>query len=479
MQNLRRHYATILLNILAYLTLPILVWAQVESVEQLRFPPLPAPTIPEPTRVVLDNGLVVLLMEDHELPLVSASAKIRTGSRWEPSSKIGLANLTGMVMRSGGTRSMTGDELDDYLEGKAAIIETAIGQTEGQASMNCLKEDFAEIFRTFAEVLRYPTFDEEKLIIAKAQVMAAIARQNDDPDSIVSREFRKLIYGSDSPYAAYETYATVRAISREDLIAWHRRYYHPNRIILGLVGDFETKEALALIKSVFGSWPRGPEFPDPPIPYQTHPTPGVYYAEKNDMTQAKIIMGHLGLLRKDPDYYAVVVMNQILSGSFSARLFSNIRSHKGLAYDVQGAVGFEWDYPGMAFLSMSTKTETTKRGIEALIEEAKNMVTNPPTEEEVAKAKASIINSFVFSIDSPSKVLGKYMTYEYYGYPHDWLQRFRKGIEQVTTAQVRAAARKHLRPQDFVLLVVGPRDGTRSALTGYHVTELDISIPES
>jgi len=469
------------LVVFATCLLAIPAWSQVERVEQLSFPPLPEINIPKPTRVVLDNGLVVLLLEDHELPIVSVSARIRTGSRFEPKDKIGLAGMTGTVMRSGGTTTLGGDKLDDYLEGKAASIETGIGTTVGTASMSSLIEDFEDVFKVFVDVLRHPSFASEKLAIAKNQLMAGIARQNDNPNGIVSREFAKLVYGTHSPYASQETYATVGSISRDDLIAWHKKYYHPNRMLLGLVGDFKTKEALALVKQVFGEWPKGPEFSDPEVPFQQSTTRGVYYVEKNDMTQAKIIIGHMGLIRKHPDYHSVVIMNQILSGSFGARLFSSIRSKQGLAYDVRGGVGFGWDYPATANFSMSTKTETTQAGIDALIEEAhKIMKTEPPTDEEVQNAKASLLNSFVFSVDSPGKVLGKFLTYEYYGYPSDWMTRFRNGIERVTTEQVRRAAKQHIKPDQFVILVVGPRKGTASALARYDkVHELDISIPGS
>jgi zinc protease len=462
----------------AILGLPVPVQAQVEKVEALRFPPLPDLVIPEPDRVVLDNGLVVLLMEDHELPLVGVSAYIRTGSRLEPQEKIGLASLTGKVLRTGGTKNRSGDELDEYLEGKAAVIETAIGDTSGTASMSCLAEDFPDVFKVFGDVLRFPVFDPEKLMIAKNQEMAGISRQNDDPDDILSREFKKLVYGKESPYTWVPTYTTVGSITREDVLRWHATYFHPNRIILGVSGDFQKEKALALIKAVFGDWPKGPEVPDAPAPIQSEIPAGVFYVEKNDMTQAKIAMGHLGIRRDDPDYYALVIVNQILSGSFGARLFSNIRSKQGLAYDVHGGVGLQWDYPGMAILSMSTKTETTGKGIDSLIAEARNMVADPPTDEEVAKAKTGILNSFVFSVDSPAKVLGKYLTYEYYGYPSTWLREFRQGIEKVTTAQVRRAAQKHLRPDEFAILLVGPRTGTKPALARYdRIQELDIRIP--
>ncbi len=457
------------------------VAGQVDTVEQLMYPPLPDLHIPQPTRIVLDNGMVVFLLEDHELPIVQVSARIRTGSRLEPADKVGLAGLTGTVTRSGGTTTRTGDALDDYLERKAASIETGIGVASGSASMTCLSEDFSEVFSVFGEVLRNPRFDQEKLTLAKKKVMAGIARQNDNPGGILSREFAKLIYGNDSPYARVETYDTVNNISRQDLVDWHAKYVVPNRIILGLVGDFQTENAIDLVKHTFGSWPQGKAFDDPVVPYQASTTRKVYYVEKDDMTQAKIIIGHLGLTRKHPDYHPVVIINQIVSGSFGARLFSNIRSQKGLAYDVAGGIGFGWDYPATASFSMSTKTETTQAGIDALLEEAhKIMETEPPTEEEVRKAKTSLLNSFVFSVDSPGKLLGKFLTYEYFGYPADWLSRFRTGVEETTVPQVQKAARMHVKPDQFVILIIGPRQETAPALARYEtVEELDISIPES
>jgi zinc protease len=455
------------------------VWAQVKQVEELQYPPLPELVIPEPERVVLKNGMVVLLMEDHELPLVSLSAFIRTGSRLEPQDKIGIASLTGTVLRTGGTAKQSGDELDEFLEGKAAMIETGIGETVGTASMGCLTEDFPAVLEVFGDILRTPAFAPEKLKIAKNQMMAGISRQNDDPGGIISREFKKLIYGKESPYTWVPTYATILSITQKDLAHWHATYFHPNRIILGLVGDFKKDQAMILLNKVFGDWPKGPDVKDPTAFIQEHVPAGIFYVEKNDMTQAKIAMGHQGIRRDHPDYYSLVIVNQILSGSFGARLFSNIRSKQGLAYDVHGGVGLQWDHPGMAILSMSTKTQTTGKGIDALIAESQKMVSNPPTKDEVTNAKASILNSFVFSVDSPSKVLGKYLTYEYYGYPSSWLKTFRRGIEQVTLAQVREAAERHLRPQDFAILVVGPREGTKPALTQYKdIQELDIRIPD-
>lgn len=453
--------------------------AQATKVEEIEYPELPAFDIPEPERHELSNGMTVLLLEDHELPLVEVSAFIRTGSRLEPADKTGLAELTGDVLRTGGTESMTGDELDDFLEAKAASIETSIGTQSGQASMSSLKDDFPEVLEVFADVLRNPVFEESKIEVAKTSLEASIARQNDNPQQILFREFTEVIYGDDSPYTREPTYASVGKVTRDDLIAWHEKYYHPDRIILGLVGDFDSDEALELIEGAFGDWPRGPEVERVDVPYDTQPKPGVYYVEKNDMTQSNIAMGHIGIRRDNPDYHAIEVMNQVMSGSFASRLFTRIRSEQGLAYSVFGQVGSQWDRQGVTVFGTTTKTETTGAALESLIREANNATAEPFTQEEVDKAKAGILNSFIFNSDSRSEILNQQLTFAYHGYPLDWLSRYREGIDGVSLAEVREAAAEYLHPEHFSILVVGPSEGRDRPLSDFgEVVELDITIPE-
>ena len=219
------------------------------------------------------------------------------------------------------------------------------------------------------------------------------------------------------------------------------------------------------------------ELPDPNL--GSGGAPGVYFVPKEDMTQSNIAIGHLGVTRDSPDYYAIQIFNEVFSGSFTSRLFSNVRTKKGLAYSVRGSVGSNWDYPGLFQMWMTTKTETTGAGIDALLEEIERLASEPITDEEIELAKSSILNSFVFNSDSTSKILGQQLTYEYFGFPSDYLARYQAGIEGVTRDQVVAVSERYIDPDQFVYLVVGPTEGTDKPLSEYGaVAERDIAIPE-
>lgn len=452
--------------------------AQVKSYQQIIYPPLPPFTIAKPQIVTLKNGLTVFLLPDRELPLVEVSARIQTGSLYEPADKAGLARLMGMVQRTGGTSRMSGDAIDDFLALRAARIETSVGADSGFASMNCLKGDVPDVLSVFADILRTPAFAEDKLQVAKVQARTAIARRNDNVGLVTMRELQRLVYGEDSPLARNEEYATIAAITRDDLVAFHARFYHPNNVFLGVVGDFEPKEMLRLLERTFGNWPRGAKFNPPPVPYRKDPRPGVFYIEKKDVTQANIVVGHLGIDIRNPDYFAVQVLNEVLGGSFASRMFSNIRSRKGLAYNVYGSVGAGYTTPGVLRAGMQTKLDKMGEAVEALREELANIIANPPTQEELARAKESILNSFIFNYDSSAEILRQQMLYAYYGLPANFLESYRANIEKVTVADTARVAKAYIRPEQFALLVVGDAARFDRPLSTFGpVTAVDITIP--
>jgi zinc protease len=458
------------------------LWAQTQQPSQQTWQQIPIPKLPafhpqQPKRIQLPNGMVIFLQEDHELPMIDGTARIRGGERSVPANKIGLMDVYGEVWRTGGTKSETGDQLDDYLEQRAAKVETGGGGDSTTVSWSCLKEDFDDVFRVFEDLLKNPEFRAEKIEIAQKGMYDGISRRNDEASQIAGREAAKLAYGANSPYARVPEYATVAAITRQDLVEWHGRYVHPNNIILGVVGDFDSAKMEARLREAFASWSRGPAASDPEI--KPEPAkPGYYQVDKTDVNQSNIQMVALGIRRDSPDYFATSVFNEAFGGGFSSRLFGDIRTTKGLAYAVGGGVGSGWDHPGMLRMMVSTKSKTTIESIQALDEEMADLPKRPIDEEEIKRAKDAILNSFVFRFDSPEKVLHEQMAYEFYGYAHDFLENFQKQIEKVTKEDVARVAAKYIHREQMAVLVVGNAGEFDKPLSSLGtVTKLDITIP--
>ncbi len=432
----------------------------------------------EPRRIQLANGMIIFLQEDHELPIVGGTMRIRGGSIQEPASKIGLVEAYGAVWRTGGTTNRTGDQLDDFLETRAAKVETGGGADSTTIGFNCLKDKLDEVFPVFLELLREPAFRADKLDLAKTQMSTDIARRNDDIGDIAGREAIRLALGRDNPYARIPEYATVAAITRDDLVNWHNSFVHPNNIIFGVYGDFDSAAMERRLHDAFDSWPRA-EVPSKPQIQFTEPKPGLYFIEKGDVTQSEIRMVALGIQRNNPDYFNVDVMNEVLGGGFASRLFKTIRTEKGLAYSVGGGVGSSFSHPGIARIGMGTKSASTVDAIQALYAELNAVLTSQPiTAEEVREAKDSILNRYIFNFDSKDKVLGERMLYEFYGYPADFLERYRAGIEKATAADANQVAKKYVHPKQFAVLVVGNQEEFGKALSSLGpVTNIDITIP--
>ena len=458
------------------------LWAQARQTspqpwQQIPIPKLPAFHPAQPKRIELPNGMVIFLQEDHELPTIDGVARIRGGERSVAANQSGLTYIYGEVWRTGGTKSRTGDQLDDYLEQRAAKVETGGSIDSTSLSWSCLKEDFDDVFRVFDDLLRNPEFRAEKIEIAQKGMYDSISRRNDDPGQIAGREAAQLAYGANNPYARVPEYATVAAVTRQDLVDWHGKYVHPNNIILGVVGDFDSAKMEARLREAFTAWPKGPAASDPEI--KPNPAkPGYYEVDKTDVNQSDIQMVALGITRKSSDYFAASVFNEAFGGGFSSRLFNDIRTTKGLAYAVGGGVGAGWDHPGVLRMMVRTKSKTTVESIKALDEEMADLPKRPIDDEEIKRAKDAILNSFVFRFDSPEKVLQEQMAYEFYGYPSDFLETFQKQIEKVTKEDVARVAAKYIHADQMAVLVVGNAgefDKPLSSLGAF--TKLDITIP--
>lgn len=445
---------------------------------QLKYERLPDLTLPDVHRQTLPNGIRLFLLEDHELPLVHISALIRTGSVYDPNDRIGLAAVAGEVLRTGGTKKYTGDEIDERLESIAASIETHINIDSGHASASALTDNVDTVLEILASILMQPVFAEEKLELAKMQHHSAIARRNDNPGQIASREFHKLIYGATSPYARHPEHATIDRIKRKDLVNFHKRFFAPNNLMLAVWGDFQSEAIVAKIEAAFADWKKTAlKIPNRPRVNYTYPIT-VNLIAKADVNQSNIIMGHIGGLRRESDYFPLMVTNRILGSSFTGRLFNNVRSRQGLAYSVYGRYTADWQYPGVFYVGCQTKSQSTVQAIEAMKQEVVRMTQEEVTDEELNLAKDSFLNSFVFNFDTKGKIINRLMTYEYYGYPKNFLQTTKNQIEQVTKADVLRVAQKRFRPDQFQILVVGrPGDFDRPLSVLGEVQDIDITIP--
>lgn len=454
--------------------------AEPKHYKDLTFPKLNDVQMPDVQRFTLANGMKLYLVEDRELPLISASARIKVGSVYEPGDKIGLAELTGEVMRTGGTATRTGDEIDELLEGIGASVETSIGTTNGSAGMSVLRDDVDTGLAILADVLMNPEFRQEKIDLAKVTARSGISRRNDDPMGIAIREYMKLIYGAESPYARHEEYATIDAITREDMLAFHETYYHPNNVMLAVWGDFDAADMKKRVEKAFAGWKQQEiAFPElPAVNYEFKPT--VNQIAKDDATQSTIVMGHIGITMDNPDYFPLLVMNDILgSGGFASRLFQNVRSRLGLAYAVGGQLTAGWEYPGPLYVFCMTKSETTVKAIRAMMDEVRRMTEESVTDEELQLAKDAYLNSFVFNFDTKSEVVNRIMTYDYYGFPEDFLQKTKAGIESTTKEDVLRVAKKYLHPDALQITVVGkPADFDEPLAALGAVNEIDVTIPE-
>jgi predicted Zn-dependent peptidase len=453
--------------------------AAAPSYQDLKFPPLRPIQIPKVATFTLPNGMKLFLLEDHELPIIHGVARVRTGNLFDPADKIGVATMTGMVIRTGGTRTKTGEQLDEQLENIAASVESNIGESAGSVSFSALRENTDEVLGVFKDVLTAPEFRADKVTLARTQLRGAIARRNDDAHAVAEREFAGVVYGKDSPYGWDMQYATVNRITRADLQDFYTRYFFPANIVLGVWGDFDTAGMKAKIEKLFSDFaveqPPVPEFPKA----GGQAAPGTYLAVKKDVKQTFFSIGQLGGEFKDKDYPALVIMADILGGGFHSRLVQRVRTKMGNAYDIGADWDANYDHPGLFEISGGTKSLSTVETIKAIQEEVDRIRTSDVTEEELKTAKDTALNSLVFAYDTRAKTLGRLLTYQYYGYPTDFIQQYQKALEAVTRADVLRVAKEHLNPAAFTIVAVGnPDDFGRPLDTlGNPVTTIDLTIP--
>jgi len=376
--------------------------------------------------------------------------------------------LTGAVMRTGGGGGMTAEQIDEDLEQFAIDINMSMGRQSGAASLDVLKKDLDRGVKIFAALLRQPAFEAGRVELAKLQTIEGIRRRQDSPGSIVGREFLKQLYGAEHPSARESTVESIKGISREDVVAFHRRTVHPNGIILGVTGDFKQAEMIALLNTTFADWKRG-DVPELKIAdaREGAGSAAVRFVNK-DTSQTHLRIGHLTIREDDPDYVPLAIANDILGGSsFRSRLFNDVRTKRGLAYSVGSRLNVGMHDQGVWLMRAETKLPSTQEVVSRFVANMERMRTELVTDEELAEAKEAYVNSFVFSFASPAAIVGRFVELEYDGLPKDFLQQLRARVVALKKEDVLMAAKKHFHPNRITIVAVGSGDTLAKLLSGF------------
>jgi zinc protease len=433
----------------------------------------------EPKRIELKNGIVLFLQEDHELPFVNGSVLIPGGARDEDPAKAGMIDLYGQAWRTSGTEKLDGDAMDDLLEAKAAHLETAGDVDSTALSWDSLKGDADQVYGLAMDLLFHPKFSEEKLQLAQQQDATGIVRRNDEEGQIAGRESAKLVYGANSPYTRQPELATIGAVTLADLNAWHDRSLK-GKLIVSISGDFDPAVMETKLRATFEPLPKVSPLPAHHEVFHD-PSQAVYFIDKEDVNQSNVEIVGLGTDRHNPDVPSLAVMNEILGGGFGSRLFQKVRTELGLAYAVGGGVSFDYDHPGMFHVMVLTKSASTVDATKAALAEIAGVSQKPFTDVELKRAKDDILNSFLFRYDTREKVLAESVRLEFYGYPPNYLETYKAGLEKVTLGDLSAVAKKYVHPDKLAVLVVGNGPEIKPGLDDLGlgaIHPVDITIPQ-
>lgn len=433
-----------LLRIGAVALLTVAVWAV----------PSPSEGVSVPVdRRVMKNGMILLVSPQPSIPIVSVQMIIRAGALRDPEGKEGLASLTADLLDEG-TQTRSSTEIAEAIDFVGGSLSTGSGNDYARAAVRVLKKDVDLGLELLSDVILHPSFPEGELERSRQETLAGLVAEKDEPGVVAIRAFNDHVFGS-HPYhrPAEGTEESLPGITREDLVAFHGRFYRPNNTIMAVVGDITVGEAEELIDRYFGSWEKKP-VPELNIAPPSQIKKKVVELIDKDLTQANVVLGQVGIDRKNPDFYPVTVMNYILGGGgFSSRLLKEVRDNQGLAYSVYTHFGAGF-HPGSFVARLQTKNQTAQQAIDQVIAEIRRIRNTPVSETELREAKSFLAGSFPLRMDTTGKIAGLLTQIEFFDLGMSYFEDYPGRINAVTIQDVQRVARKYLNADTYVLVVV-------------------------
>ncbi len=403
-------------------------------------------------RLMLSNGVVVYLKEDHELPTFDMTMRMKTSPADTP--EWDAFGFLGTVWRAGGTKTRKPEALNEELERRAISIETGVDEESATVSLSCLSKNIGEGIDVFSDVLFNPALDETQLVIAKGKALEGIRRKNDTPAQISRRAFRDVTYGKSHIYAYEPTEKSVARVTRKTLADLHRKILSPEQAMICVSGDFNKTDLLAQLEQYFSSWTATGRSV---LPYDysvKNASPSRIFVVDKDFNQSRVTVARVGVARHTPDHFALELGDYILGGGGPSRLFGEVRSRLGLAY-VVGSFVQEPAGPGLLGVVCQTKSASTVKAIEAINAELTKFSTTLVTPDELRLAKDASINSYVFGFDSPWDLVNARASNEFFGFPPDYPDTYTERLDSIGREDIQRVGKKYYGPANMKILVVG------------------------
>ena len=421
--------------------------------------------IPTWTTTTLSNGAKLVVSSRHSLPLVSFQLNFIGGTnQYDPAGKTGVGSLVASML-SEGTTHRTGDQISNELQLLGTSVFTQINGESGRMMFESTRDKFAPTMAIVADMVENPTFPQAALDRIRSRTIVSLTQARDRTSGIASVVFPKVLYTTNHPYGRSTSEASVNAIARDDLVAFHKAYFEPAHAVITVVGDVNPDDVKRTIEAAFAGWKAGGTMPSFTYPEVTAPkSTAIYLVDKPGAAQSTFSLGAPGPARNTPDYYALRVMNEMLGVLFQSRLNHNIREVKGYSYGVSSSFAYGRG-PGPFRAGGEVVTAKTDSALIEFMKELRDIRgPRPPTDDELAQAKASLVQSLPEVFESVNGVAGGISTIYTQGLPEDYYQQFIRSVNAVTKEDVVRVARKYVDPDHLALVIVGDREKIEAPL---------------